>query len=432
MRNFASGHRQAHWLIALVFACAAGCEAPQATQSPPPPPEPKPLEVEPPADPELAELAGSIDAAHDYLLGALDQDGRFEYRINLSGKKPKPKYNVLRHAGTVYALGDHYERNRSLGTKDAIARATRYLMTHYVRPPDGKPDNVLAVFSDPEEESLDTGKPEAKLGGAALALLALHAAHTTQSMDVDLEAMRGLGRFIVFMQKPDGSFESKYSETEGFLNFRSLYYPGEAILALVRLYEVDPDPRWLEAAARGTAQLVRSREGDTNLPNDHWLMIAIEPLLQHYGDLKEPPIPKEEIAQHALALGLEMVEEQEYAAKSGGPPGAFDHQGKCTPAATRLEGLIALWRSMEGWGEQAQRERIRASIDDGVEFVQTCQVEEGPAAGGVLRAQKPLASADARFNRRQSEIRIDYVQHALSAMNGARDLQKAGALTARQ
>ena len=53
---------------------------------------------------------------------------------------------------------------------------------------------------------------------------------------VSVTTLREIGNFILFMQREDGSFRSKYCERHKFAHdFDSLYYPGEAILGLVGL-----------------------------------------------------------------------------------------------------------------------------------------------------------------------------------------------------
>ena len=57
------------------------------------------------------------------------------------------------------------------------------------------------------------------------------------------------------MQKEDGTFYSKYIPAEGGRSVRwtSLYYPGEAALGLLMLYEKDPSAAWIQAAANAIA-----------------------------------------------------------------------------------------------------------------------------------------------------------------------------------
>ncbi|HEY5658002.1 MAG TPA: hypothetical protein VIY27_09450, partial [Myxococcota bacterium] len=57
--------------------------------------------------------------------------------------------------------------------------------------------------------------------------------------------------------------------------------PGAAVLALVRLYGVDPRARWLNAAERAARYLIRDRAGDgasDGPPPDHWLLHGLDEL----------------------------------------------------------------------------------------------------------------------------------------------------------
>ena len=56
----------------------------------------------------------------------------------------------------------------------------------------------------------------------------------------------------------------------------------------------------------------------------------------------------------------------------------------------------------------------------GLRFLLRSQITSGEYAGAIPRAIQPLPESHPRFNkafnRRATEVRIDYVQHALSAM----------------
>ena len=66
------------------------------------------------------------------------------------------------------------------------------------------------------------------------------------------------------------------------------------------------------------------------------------------------------------------------------------------------------------------RRRMISVINDGLLFLLRAQLRSGQYAGGIPRAIKELSEKHPQFNnsfnRRVTEIRIDYVQHALSAM----------------
>jgi len=79
---------------------------------------------------------------------------------------------------------------------------------------------------------------EAELGGSALGLVALTEVARAQPGSIPVEDLQSLGRFIVSMQKPDGSFFHRYRAGAGPASGgESLYYPGEAALGLIDLHD---------------------------------------------------------------------------------------------------------------------------------------------------------------------------------------------------
>jgi hypothetical protein len=356
----------------------------------------------------------------------LDVDGRFEYAIHLEESPLENRYNVLRHAGTVYALSCYHDLTGDAGAREAILRAARYLLRRHVRPLT-QHQGMKAVFSLPGEE-IQGPNAQAKLGGSALGLIALIKARQLDADSVPLVVLREIGRFLLFMQEENGHFRSKYEDTGGFIEgFESVYYPGEAILALALLHEIDPDPRWLTVALRGIAYLEKSREDlpISRLPNDHWLIIGSEAALRRYTMAPEPPISRQRIVDHALAIGTMMMQEQRRTALLPGMKGSFVSDGAVTASSTRLEGLLALHNLLPP--DHPERPGIWESIEDGLGFVLRAQVRAGKGEGGFTRAFRKRLGITREIreaNQSQSEIRIDYVQHALSALVGYQKLHR--------
>ncbi|MBX3231698.1 MAG: hypothetical protein KIT84_23270 [Labilithrix sp.] len=452
-------------LIALLVACAIGAAAgkiysDRRTAAPPPYQLPAPAWT----------LAQAIDEGGDYLARMTQPSGRVVYTMAADGVHVKPtRYNVLRHAGAIYALTDVQQlapsETKRAAAAAASARAADYLVKTYIRPPKEHPD-MLAVWSDPKEEG--GNRFTAKLGGAGLALIGLvnvgGFAPDTPTPDTalargarvasqplarpllgprdggdggdggvaaDVEVMRGLARFIVFMQRPGGDFISKFTDEGGkSTDFESLYYPGEAMLGMTMLYEADRDPQWIASAAKGIAHLVHSRKGTSKLPPDHWLMIAIDRFLPFYGDVQDPPITKSEILQHAIDLGRSMIESQTKTAEERPElAGCYTNDGRTTPSATRLEGLLALEHALasEPAANADVRKEVRDSIVKGIQFLRSSQHVTGPVKGGFPQAVIiPGDDADGRKAKDESEddrpgdhrgeVRIDYTQHAVSAL----------------
>ncbi|MCP4446644.1 MAG: hypothetical protein GY811_15060 [Myxococcales bacterium] len=351
-----------------------------------------------PGAPWDADQAASEAAA--YLIRHLNADGRFDYvrRSSVS----EAKYNILRHSGAIHSLVQYTHENPSPELQGAIVRAARYLRKRYVRRLPEHPE-LLAAVSRPGEETLPS--ETAKLGGTALALIALRGAYALDSSVISVEELQAMGAFLLFMQKPDGSFHSKYLVGDGFdPNFHSLYYPGETMLALTMLYDVDGDSRWLQAALRSAAQLVESRRDTRDWPADHWMMLASLPLLERYENIPNPALGADELRNHITVMAAKIMRAQHAG-------GHFAKAPRSTPAATRIEGLSALARIQSARGDLDPE--LRSSIERGIAFLMQCQLRvSGSSRGGVPRS----CSADAASERRGEEIRIDYVQHYLSAL----------------
>jgi hypothetical protein len=118
------------------------------------------------------ELQAAIELATDYLVRNCDSNGQFTYRVHLDPKASvEPRYNILRHAGAIYAMVDSQKRHPKPATKAAILRAARFLQTHCIGQVAGNP-KILAVWSSPDIAP-NVAERQAKLGGAGLGLIAL-------------------------------------------------------------------------------------------------------------------------------------------------------------------------------------------------------------------------------------------------------------------
>ncbi len=352
-----------------------------------------------------------------YLVKNIQGDGMFEYRINMDPtiKVRKKRYNILRHAGTIYAMCDYYQLKPDVNIRDAIERAGRYLHKSILPIPES--DDISAVWS--VLEVIFSGFPlQAKLGGTGLGLVALLSIEKIRPGFTPLSDLQSLGRFIVYMQKEDGSFYSKYIPSMGgrWDKWQSLYYPGEAALGLLMLYDKDSSDIWIEAAAKVLAYLANNRENIAEVPADHWALLATEKLLTlvSYDTL---PVSRDLLINHAIQIcdtilvsQIEYIERPEY-------DGGFSEDGRTTPTAIRLEGLLAALTFLPP--DHEMRKRIVAAVHRGISFLLRAQVGEGKFVGAFPRAVNKMdqdnPDADT-FNRRATEVRIDYVQHALSAM----------------
>ena len=352
------------------------------------------------------DLARAVKSSVGYLSKACSPRGRFAYSIDAGNGGVSRSYNIVRHAGGIYALAMYNQFHPDARALDTMTRAADFMRTVYISR--DTRSNELVVWSKATGFTTD-----AELGGAALGLVALAEVAKAQPASVPLEDLQSLARFVISMQKPDGSFFSKYRAEVGPVSGgESLYYPGEAALGLIDLYEVDHTRQWLAAAAKGLSCLAKSRQGTQKLPDDHWALIATAKLLPHY-DRAASPGSREELIQHARDICNVMLAEQ--ITVSGDPRlvGGFTPIGLTTPTATRLEGLLAALEFLPREDVEL-RKRIEAAAKLGVDFLLRAQIKSGPFAGGMPGIM-PRASLVMKAAARESEVRIDYVQHALCA-----------------
>jgi len=362
----------------------------------------------------------AIKRSAKYLRKSVKDNGMFEYRINMDPIfKLKKKYNIIRHAGAIYAMAQYHELYpQDYEMRSAIERAGKYLRDEAIEPVSDNQE-MLAVWSKPQVNN--SGKPlQAKLGGAGLGLVALLSIEKFHPDFTPLPDLRKLGRFIVYMQKQDGSFYSKYIPSEGGLQdrWKSLYYPGEAALGLLMLYEKDNSKTWADSAYKALEYLAKSSQSKDTVQVDHWALLATEKILSSKNfDLTQSQADL--LQNHAVRICETIIDEQIISHYYPDFRGGFSIDGRITPTSIRLEGLLAATSFIPL--QYRQLSGIDRAIHRGISFLLNAQIKEGKYAGAYPRALKKIDqdSDDInKFNRRVTEIRIDYIQHALSAMIG--------------
>lgn len=366
---------------------------------------------------QIDDVRIAINRSANYLMKNTKADGMFEYRINMNPAiKVKEKYNILRHAGAMYAMSMYYQLQPDDNMRSAMKRAGKYLRDEAIDTLPGK-ENMLAVLSTHRDSQ--GGEPlQAKLGGTGLGLVALLSLENISPGSTPFADLRKLGQFLVSMQREDGSFSSKYIPSEGGVNdaWQSLYYPGEAILGLLMLYEKDTSAIWIDSASKALAYLARSRKDKTDVPADHWALLATEKMLS-LKNKDKLAVPRELLVDHAVRICDAILKRQINKPERPEYDGGFSVDGRTTPSATCLEGLMAAGSFLPR--DHDMRKRIDSAVYRGVAFLLNAQIKEGPFAGAFPRSvgRSNQNTPEAKeFNNRATEVRIDYVQHALSAM----------------
>lgn len=370
---------------------------------------------------QRSRLRASIKSAIDYLVRTTDDEGKFAYIVNTDPDVPQTdEYNVVRHAGTMYGLGmylDRYDEDADK-VRAALLRQGRFLRQQMQAVPEHA--EMLAIWSDPSVTGLE-GPRRAELGSAALGLVGLCSLERQVPGSVPAEELTHLANFILFMQRADGGFDARYVPEQGGKQFvpKLLFYPGEAALSLVLLYEVDSNPRWLEAAAQAIAFLSRQRDAAGRPPLDHWMLLATARIWPHY-DKTSKPVSRAHLERYSIDLCRRLMETSPPQVDDRRLKGCITGTGLTCPTATRAEGLVAALDYLPR-RRAAFRAKVRRVAEDALLFLMNSQVAQGKYRGGIPFAMfrfpedHPL-QARWNYNRMAGEIRIDYVHHAISGM----------------
>ncbi|HUH04748.1 MAG TPA: beta-L-arabinofuranosidase domain-containing protein [Kofleriaceae bacterium] len=370
---------------------------------------------------ERAAWAGS------YLARATNARGEIRYHYEVGRASEHDDYNLLRHAGSVWALLGAYERTGEPSLRTAATRALGHLLSVTEvgerRGPFGGGRARFVV------SPRSTG-PLLKLGGSGLALLAIDQYLRTAYLDpswTEAEAAEWrqigdeLATFLVSTQQKSGEMTSflPYKPGDWVPTEPSMYYPGEAALGLVRWYETTGEATWLATSRRAADWLIGVRDrgkSPAELATDHWLMMALSHLYRHGREQR--------YLDHSLALARSVLPNYERGVEvSKRYPdyrGGFYDPPRSTPAATRSEGLIGVLDTctMAGidctWIDGVLLDSIGHQLlvqytPDLLYWVPEPDLVAGGWAGGIL----------------DTSIRNDYVQHALSAILGFERLLQA-------
>lgn len=346
-------------------------------------------------------LIESAKSGGDYLKRSVHPDGSFVYIYRPNTDKTPEAYNILRHAGTVYSMLELYQVTGDPELLKSTKRAIHYLIK-FIKPCQIGSETLACVV----EES------NVKLGGNALAVVALSKYIGITNERAYMPTLLSLAKWIQRSQKENGEFfPHKRSYPGGEASyFVSQYYPGEAILALMRIYELNGDESFLDSAERGAQYLINVRDkdlADSELSHDHWLLYGLNELYRHR--------PNPLYLNHSMRIAKAMIQSQNRDPQYPEWFGSYYRPPRSTPTATRSEGLYAAYQLARDFGDPNEAEQILESLENGIRF----QLQTQFRPESVLYLKKPQrALGGFHSSLTNFEIRNDYVQHNISSILG--------------
>lgn len=290
------------------------------------------------------DLRRSLAAAQRLIYRSIDRAGRTPAKLRVSGRRARSTRSDDVQVEVVRALSRSHALLGDERAKRAAIRATRYLARDVG-------DSSLAPGGEDEDEA--ASRPR----NVALVLLAFLAARSVDEERVSVDLLRHFGDSVARLQLESGRFRSVGS--------------GQAVLALVRLFRIDADPRWLEAALSGMAYIVGSRAESRN----SWSLSAAASLLEAPPADTDRRISEEALREYATRVARELL--------SAGPPMRESCVGRPPAGVGVLDSLIELSELLPA--DSSLRLELRETTEDTIEWLVRCQLRNGRARGGWVR-----------------------------------------------
>lgn len=204
-----------------------------------------------------------IEKNSKYLYSQIDSStGKFIYGYIPAMNEKLTNYNSIRHCTSLYSLLEVFEISDKFIALDKLEKGINYTIENLIKF-NNKKTSAFVIENNNHEM-------EIKLGANAAAILMFTKYMEITKSDKYLLITEKLANGILDMIKKDGSTIHiiNYPSLEIKEEFRVIYYDGEAALSLLRLYQINNDPKLLR-----TVELMYENfiEKDYWKHNDHWL-----------------------------------------------------------------------------------------------------------------------------------------------------------------
>ncbi|MCD4656464.1 MAG: hypothetical protein K8S87_02855 [Planctomycetes bacterium] len=342
------------------------------------------------------DLLYAYKIAGDYLKNMVLSDGRFVYAYYPGRNRPSKSYNILRHCGTIYSMLEVYELTKD---KELLKSAKKALDYAIGQMKDYTDDTVCIV----EDDVL-------KLGGNGLAAIAL-SKYIEQTGDEEyLDTLKKIGKWFQLIQEKNGKFRfhKQYYSTRKIIDNPCAYYPGEALLGIMRIYALTKDESLIKTAVAGAKYIINIRDKDSSIEDtyhDHWLLYALNEI---HRQEKHP-----EFLTKSIRIVKSMLLSMNNDPKKPEIIGSYYSNPRSTPTATRSEGILAAYRLFKDFGLEKNAAEALKAVKMSILFQLRTQFRQE----NVLFFPKPERVIGG-FQRGPTNysIRIDYVQHNISSI----------------
>ena len=346
-----------------------------------------------------SQVRTAAEAAGDWLVRGLDEDGRYLYGYDRADDEINGDYNIVRHGGTTMSL---YQLAELADDRffDAAERGLQWLLERTIETGEG----ATAVA--------DRG--DARLGTTAFVVVALTMRRRITGDTSFDDLMRRMGNFMLGQRDGRGGLLALWSPSLG-APVPDIYGPfatGEAVWALAELGATFPGEGWAEAALPTMDYLASGererREGYLARLPDHWAGYALEALNRSGLDAPYADYTERLTGYFSMRLRFEAQRTGKginlWVRWFPGPPAGVGTAGEAMGALYQLASREARFAHL------APDIRERLACMGG--FMVDRQVQAATATG-----PRPELEDGAWFYRDYTQV--DGQQHVISALLGA-------------
>jgi hypothetical protein len=346
-------------------------------------------------------------AAGHHLARGIGKDGRFRYLINVPTNQTLGGYDWPRHAGATYFVAQAAELAHKTSDPDAATldraalRAAMLLAT-------------TAFVPCGTHKCIGEGDTF-EIGSAALSTIAF-AEIVSSNLDRSFEPLvRDLADTISSLQRDDGEFRHEIHKDGSIVDVQLPYFSGEAALALTRAHALLGDALYLEGARKSVAWLTgpawRFFGNRYYFAEEHWTCQVVG---ETWPNAPNPDALDFCLRWQAFNRSVQLHQEDCVLDCDGALGVGPLITPRFTPVASRCEaGVATLDAAVKAHFDSKEITALRAQIRRSLALLVRQQfhgqLEHLMANPEAIRGGMPGSEVD-------WQIRIDYAQHAGSAM----------------
>ncbi len=346
-------------------------------------------------------------AAARHLARGINDDGRFRYLINVPTNQTLGGYDWPRHAGATYFVAQAARHAHTIGDPDAASLDRAALKAATLL-------GTSALARCGEHQCIGDADPF-EIGSIALTTIAFTEIVSSNLDRSFLPLVKSLADTIVSLQRDDGEFRHEIHRDGSMVDVQLPYFSGEAALALVRAHALTGDARYLEGARKSVAWLTGPAwhffGNRYYFAEEHWTCQAV-------GETW-PNAPNADALDFCLrwqAFNRSVqLHKEDCVLDCDGALGVGPLvTPRFTPVASRCEaGVATLDAATKAHADPKELAELRSQIRRSLALLARQQfhgqLEHLMARPDAVRGGMPGSEVD-------WQIRIDYAQHAGSAM----------------